>query len=164
VARYAPEHRAEKIAEEALAVGFKAKAQDPYKVVGSASWPIRALVERGRVERLGPIIESLLFLSSHIQSSASRSEALFLLFHAVFPAGRSSWQSVFKALSAASQPVVHWRQGRNLRDAVLLIASEELEYASELCRGIDDPKLRGQIERKLIKAEYATPRPFFWTS
>jgi hypothetical protein len=50
VARYSPEQRFHEIIEEALRAG--SKADDPYKVVASAAWPVRALAERGGIDKL----------------------------------------------------------------------------------------------------------------
>jgi len=107
-------HPVVSIADEAFKVGRT--DNNPFKVVGSAAWPVRALVERGRTQRLHPVLSSLIDFSPQIESPASRSEALFLLLQAIFPAGRRWWEPVLNELIQSSEPVVHWRQGRNLRD------------------------------------------------
>jgi hypothetical protein len=86
VARYCTEEEFGRTIEEALRVSQG--AGDPYKIVASAAWPVRAIVERGQSDRLHSIIPGLREQAKKIDLLASRSEALFLLFQAVFPAGR----------------------------------------------------------------------------
>ena len=160
VARFAPDDRLVAIVEESLKVGRV--AIEPYQVVGSAAWPVRALVERGYRDRLDPLLQKLLGQAGQIEALVSRSEALFLVFQAVHPAGRRWWGSMFEGLHLASEPVVHWRQARNLRDAVLIVAGEDFEAAHTLCRLVKDGRTRSQIERRLADSQFGTPRPFFW--
>jgi hypothetical protein len=160
VARFAPEDRVEAIASEALAAAREAK--DPYRLVGSGAWPVRALVERQRLSALDPTVTELLRHSLRIESPASRSEALFLLFEAVFPAGIQHWRPVLDELFRSSDPVVHWRQRRNLRDAMIIVAGEDPALAEELSQGLHDDKLSRQIGSRLREAERHGPRQFFW--
>ena len=160
VARFAPDDRFTAIVDEAFAVGRQ--AEDPYQIVGSAAWPLRALVERGHTERLASILPELLNLAMRIESPASRSEALKLVYEAIFPAGRRSWLSVLDVLARATYPAIHWRQSRNIRDAVLMAASEDPVFARDFCRGIGNDKAKDQIQRRLAVSQFATPRPFFW--
>ncbi|HEX8201488.1 MAG TPA: hypothetical protein VF590_13465, partial [Isosphaeraceae bacterium] len=97
VARFAPGDRLEAIIDAAMEVG--GRGEDPYQVVGAAAWPLRALVERGRRDRLDAILPGLLALASRVESPASRSEAIFLVFQAVFPAGRRWWLAVLQELA-----------------------------------------------------------------
>jgi hypothetical protein len=160
VARFAPHDQFDAIVDEAFQVGRR--ANDHYQIVGSAAWPLRALVERGRVERLAPILPELLCFAPRIETLASRSEALLLIYQAVFPAGRQWWLSVLQELARASHPAIHWRQARSVRDAVLMAASEDPEFARDFCRGVRNDRARAQIERGLSRSEYLSPRPFFW--
>lgn len=161
VGRFASNKEFLPIVKESLRVGRRSK--DKYKALAVAAWPVRALVERRHTQGLPGIMEDLLLLSEDVSPKASRSEALFLLFQAVFPAGRDHWRPVLRSLCDASIPIVHWRQGRNLLDTVLIVSNEDPSLASELIEMVDDPKLKGRIERALVsQASYV--RPFFWTS
>ena len=162
VARYAPDHEFRRIVEESFRVGRKSR--DPYKVVAAAAWPIRAIVEREQVRLLQSHISELLVLAKEIEILASRSEALFLLFQAVFPAGREYWFQVSQSLLEASSPLISWRQRRNLLDAVQILWREDRMLAHEIINGLQDLKLKQKIERAIAKPEARTPRPFFWTS
>ena len=159
VARFAPEHQLEEIINESLRAG--SKADDPYKIVASAAWPIRALVERNHSRRLESIIPQLLDLAKTIELFASRSEALFLVFQAVFPAGREWWLDVFQAIISASNPLINWRQKRNLRDTILIVWSEDQELASASIADVLDIKLKGQIEKRIADSDLSFPRRFF---
>ncbi len=160
VARFAPEACVEAIVDEAIRAGRR--AEDPYRIVGSAAWPLRALVERGRMDRLESVRPGVMSFALRIVSHASRSEAIFLIYQAVFPAGRRYWLTVFQELALASQPAIHWRQTRNIRDAVLMAAKEDPDFARDFRRDLRNARAKAQIERRLALAEYRSPRVFFW--
>jgi hypothetical protein len=100
--------------------------------------------------------------AKEIELLASRSEALFLVFQAIFPAGREERLNVLEGLISASDPLISWRQKRNLRDTILIVWNEDKELARKLMADIPDDKLRRQIERRIANAEWRLPRPFFW--
>jgi hypothetical protein len=134
---------------------------DPYRVVASAAWPVRAIVERDRTDKLLSIIPELLNLSKDIELLSSRSEALFLLFQAVFPAGEEKSFDVLQALIKASVPLISWRQKRNLRDTIMIVWNTDKELAEEIIKEIQDSKLKRQIERRIANSERLLPRQFF---
>lgn len=162
VARFAPDAEFSKIIYESLRV-TQAEV-DPYRVVAPAAWPIRAIVERDRVGMLPSIIPSLLLRSQEIEILASRSEALFLLFQAVFPAGRKHWLPVLESLREASTPLISWRQKRNLSDAVMIVRDEDKQLALEMYQALDDQKLKKKTAKMLTLPERRLPRSFFWTT
>jgi hypothetical protein len=160
VARYGPEVQFNKTIGESLRVC--SKETDPYRIVASAAWPVRAIVERDQSTMLRSIIPDLLRRAPDIELLASRSEALFLLFQAVFPAGRAHWLPVLQSLRAASSPLINWRQGRNLCYAVLIVGGEDERLAREVIDGLDDAKTKKKIEKLLAAGQPIAPRPFFW--
>jgi hypothetical protein len=160
VARYCTEEEFGHTIEEALHAS--AEAVDPYKVVASAAWPVRAIVERGQLYRLHSIIPGLAEQTNKIDLLASRSEALFLLFQAVFPAGREYWLEVFQALQESSDPLINWRQKRNLRDAVWMVWNEDAELAKAITDKLETSRLKRQIESRIASGRRRLPRPFFW--
>ncbi len=162
VARYAPDERVTAIAEEALKAGRK--SDDPYQAVASAAWPLRALVERGHSDRLASILRGLQTLAGRMENSANQCEALLLLFQAVFPAGRRCWRVVFDDLVGRAVRADHWRAARALRDAVLIAAGEDVEFARASAARLTNAKLRGQIERRLDQSKFLPARPFFWSN
>jgi hypothetical protein len=162
VARYCPEDKFGHLIKETLRVGRS--VDDPFRIVASAAWPVRAVVERRHPDMLDSIIPELLNRAEQIELLASRSEALFLLFQAVFPAGREKWFGVLQALMKASVNLISWRQRRNLRDAILIVWNEDTELAKEIINHLEDGKLKRQIESRIMKSEQHLPRPFFWRS
>jgi hypothetical protein len=137
---------------------------DPYRVVASAAWPIRAIVERNRTEVLPSIVPDLLHRAEDIEILASRSEALFLVFQAIFPAGSKHWRPVLDSLRRASASLISWRQRRNLLDAVMIVRGEDEKLALDITNSIDNQKLKGKIERIWAASEPRLPRRFFWTT
>ena len=162
VARFAPEDQFISIIKESLLV-CRAEV-DPYRVVAPAAWPIRAIVERNRLEMLPSIVPELLLRAKDIEILASRSEALFLFFQAVFPAGRGNWLPVLQSLREASTPLISWRQRRNLGDAILMVWAEDKPLAQEILSALDDVKLKKKVEKLLATSEPVVPRAFFWTT
>jgi len=162
VARYAPEPQFIKIVKEALQVCCT--EMDPYRVVAPAAWPIRALVERDHSELLPSIVPDLLRRARDIENMGSRSEAIFTLFQAVFPAGHRSWLPVLQSLREASTPLINWRQRRNLRDAVLLVRNEDEQLAIEMTNDLNDLKLKQKLEKLLATSKVHEPRLFFWAN
>ena len=158
VAMFCPEGKFDHVIEESFRVF--GSADDPFRVVASAAWPVSALVGRGRTDTLDALIPELLNQAEQIELFASRSEALFLLFQAVFPAGREKWLVVLRALLKASAPLISWRQKRNLRDAVLIVWNEDVELAEEIISHLEDGKLKRQIEIRIKNSELWTPRRF----
>ena len=162
VARFAPESEFPKIIRESLSVSRN--EDDPYRIVAPAAWAIRAIAERNHSEMFTSVIPELLLRAEQIEMLASRSEALFLLFQAIFPAGRKHWQPVLASLRKASTPLISWRQRRNLLDAILIVREEDEALALELKNSLDDQKLKGKTERMWATADSHAPREFFWTT
>lgn len=159
VARFCPENRFKLIVEESLRVGRA--ASDPYRAVASAAWPMRAIVERKHSAMLDSMIPELLNRAEQIELLVSRSQALFLIFQAVFPAGREKWSIVLLALLKASMPLISWRQKQNLRDVVLMLWKENAELAGEIINDLEDARLKRQIESRIMRSDLRLPREFF---
>lgn len=162
VARFAPEKEFAKIVYESLRV--VRNEVDPYRVVAPSAWPVRAMVERDRMELLPSVIPELLVRAEEIKLLVSRSEAVFLLFQAVFPAGREHWLPVLDSLRKASTSLIHWRQKRNLADAIMIVRGEDEQLAFEIYDAVDDEKLKKKITKMWAIPERHLPRPFFWST
>jgi hypothetical protein len=160
VARFAPNDQFSRIVGESLRTARD--GTDSYRVTAASAWPVRAIVER-QPQLLSSVLPDLLGIAQTIEPAASRSEALFLLFQAVFPAGRNVWLPVFQSLISASVPITHWRQRRNLHDAMLMVWNEDKQTATDLLSGVDDPKLAKQFAKSVTAEKRGSPRPFFWS-
>jgi hypothetical protein len=162
VGRFWPGDDFESVINEAFEVG--SKCSDPYQVVASAAWPVRALVERGASGQISTIVLPLLAVANEIASFASRSEALFLLFQATKPGMQTSWLPVLEELIKASFPTLNWRQSRNLSEAILIVAAEDNGLANDILHRLPEDKLKTQIEKRLNKLDPTNTRlrMFFW--
>ena len=159
VARFAPKDQFAKIIRKSLY--SSAKADDPYKIVAASAWPLRAMIEVGETEELAWHITQNLKIAAGIDPPSSRSEALFLLFQSVLPAGRAAWLPVLNALLESSTPVSHWRQRRNARDAILILITQGEPDVPEFLARIDQ-ETRSQIEKYASTRPPLAARPFFW--
>jgi hypothetical protein len=160
IARYAEEQLVQPIVADALASARR--LDDPADLVVTASWPVRALVERSHQSSIPSIVEELLDRAKRVMAPPRRSQALFVLFEAVFPAGRAYWQDVYMALKQVSDPSHQWRQGANLRHAICLIANEDAGLAEDLARDVADERTRAKTERALARRDFSEGRLFFW--
>ena len=162
VGRFWPGDDFEGVINEAFEIG--GKCSDPYQVVASAAWPVRALIERGASNQISAIVLPLLAVANEIASLASRSEALFLLFQATKPSMQTNWIPVLEELIKASFPTLHWRQSRNLSEAILIVAAEDSRLANDILHRLPEDRLKTQIEKRLNKLDptNARLRVFFW--
>lgn len=159
VARYAPEQDVESIAAEALLAA--AAGKDAYQKVAVSAWPIRALIERGALGRAETAMRTALSLAPNVAHTGARAEALLLMFHATFPAP-SMWRETLDAMLEIPHPPLHWRHGRALRDAFLLVNVKDPEFGTERFQRVRDEKTMGQIRRGIAGSRGSLPRPFFW--
>lgn len=160
VARYGPAEQVLPLIDEALLEA--AKEPDIYNAVFPTAWPIRALIERGliaeAIQRISPILEK----SRGVQPNSSRCEALFTLVQAAIPGGDACWRPVMDALVESCIPPEHWRQARNLIDAILLAEPLDHELATSVAARITDPRIRRKLDRERQAKHFKKPRDFFW--
>ena len=103
------------------------EAEDPYVVVGSAAWWLRAWIERGAPEVACAELPALLGASRKIANPVSRLDALYLVFQAVFdldPARRA----VLEALLAACAAADSWKAGRCQSEVARMRAIERWRH------------------------------------
>jgi hypothetical protein len=162
VGRFWPGDDFETVINEAIEIGRK--CSEPYQVVASAAWPVHALIERGASSQISTIVHPLLALANEIASFASRSEALFLLFQATKPGMQTNWLPVLEELIEASFPTRHWRQSRNLSEAILIVATEDNRLANDIVHRLPESRLKTQIEKRLniLDPTNTRLRVFFW--
>lgn len=117
VARFAPDEQVVSTVGEAIAAALT--ATDSYKRVAATAWPLRALIERNQEQKAIQFLPDLLARSAQIENPVSRSDALFLLWEAVFPVTRQARKSVLDALVKSCTG--HWKADYILRQVVLII-------------------------------------------
>jgi hypothetical protein len=149
-----------KTAEAAVAAA--GREEDAYNAVFPLAWPIRALLERGEQKAAADQLHAAIAKSEKVNPLSSRSEALFLLFQGALYGTDRIWVFAFEKLAAASLPAENFRQRRNMRDAILMIASVEFHYAKDYAEKLEDEKLKADVLEKLRANKKQPPRPFFW--
>ena len=154
VARYAPDEAVVELADEAFnAAGL---AEDEYKSVTAAAWPIRALVERGHVERAAVMLKQTLGHTSEIVNPGGIAEALFGLMEAAQPGGPELWRSVVEQMLARCTDT-HWRTVRALKATARMTAEADRELAERVA-GLLEASVRDELLANLAPVE---PRKFF---
>jgi len=160
VARYWPDESYDKILVEAVRA---ADAQDQvFNQIAVSAWPIRAYLERGNMPPAQKLLAKCIQAAGAIENMGSHSEALFSIFQASKPFSPDLWQPVFAALVEAAEPVLSWRQLRNLKSAVAMVAGSNPDLARRSLDKLSDPKNLSTVRRYLDEAIFAEPRPFFW--
>lgn len=158
-ARFAPDAAVPTIVREAFAAA--AADPDPYKVVGASAWPARAAIERGQVADLAGTLRRLLGTAETIAHPVRRLDALFLLFQAVHPLGGAARRDALAAVVSACLSARSWRAGRTMRDAALMVASEDPAGAARLAELLSEGRHRRQALRGLAAGKPVLPRAFF---
>lgn len=161
IARYVREQKHVRKTAEA-AIDAAAQEEDLYTATFPLAWPIRALLERGEQKAAAEQLARALRKADGVNPASSRSEAIFLLFQASMHGPDRLWVSAFEKLSAACLPAEHWRQRRNLRDALLMIASVDPDYAKSAAEALPDEKLKQGVMQLMAEKKFQTARPFFW--
>lgn len=160
VARYWPHKDCYRLLKEALAA---ANSQDDvYKQVTVSAWPIRAYLQRGGPSSAKSIVEKCAEAASSIENMGSRSEALFMVFQAAKPGGVDLWKQAFWGLVKATEPALAWRQRRNIRDAIAMVAGDYPQLVQTALSKLTDEKTISAIKRDVKNSRLAQPRPFFW--
>jgi hypothetical protein len=59
-------------------------------------------------------------------------------------------------------PAEHWRQARNVSDAICIVASVDYGFAKDAALALTDEKLKAKILLLLSSSKKQAPRPFFW--
>ena len=160
VARYWPRADYKRLLKEA--VDAADSHNDIYKQVAVSAWPIRAYLERGDASPAKVLVQRYTTAATRIENMGSRSEALFLVFQATKPFAPDLWQPMFWALVAATEPVLAWRQRRNIRDAIAMVAQDGRALVEKALASLSDDKTITAVRRDLEKGRRAEPRPFFW--
>ena len=160
VARYWPDGDYHRLVIEALKA---ANSQDDvYKQVAVSAWPTRAYLERGSPSSAKSILEKCVRAASSIENMGSRSQALFMVFQAVKPGAADLWKPAFWALIKATEPALSWRQRRNIRDAIAMLAGDDPQLVQTALSKFTDEKTISAIKRDIENNRHAQPRPFFW--
>lgn len=160
VARYWPHSDYERLLKEAVEAGDS--QNDTYKQVTVSAWPIRAYLERGNSTSAKSLLEKYSNAATRIEIMGSRSEALLMIFQAAKPFASDLWKPAFSALVAATAPTLSWRQRRNIRDAIAMVAQDDPSLVDSALARLSDEKTVTAIRRDMESGRRAHPRPFFW--
>lgn len=160
VARYWPHPDYKRLLKEAIEAANS--QNDAYMRVTVSAWPIRAYLERGDASPAKGLLERYTTAATHIENMGSRSEALLMIFQAAKPFAPGLWQPVFSALVTATEPAQAWRQRRNVREAMAMVAGDNPTLVEKELARLSDEKTIAAIRKDLEDGKRAEPRPFFW--
>src|SRR4051812_1545090 len=159
-ARFAADDRVVSLAEEALRSSYA--ETDAYRTLGSAAWPLRALVERGQGDKARSTLDRLLLLAPKVEPAASRAEALLLIWQAIFPLDAEARDRVLDVLLQSCRMEDSWRVGRVLQDVAAMIPDTESTAVERILAAMPEGRWKRQVRRHMVRSERLGPRPFFW--
>ena len=162
VARYAdPEHTIKYVTEALKAAD---SCEDPFQQVGSACWPLRALIELRRDTEAERVWRGLLLKAGTVEPMASRAEAWLLLWQAVFPAGSQARDAAWTAILSSCPPDSHWRASRLYRTVLAQAASIDQPAAATMCTTMPAGRTRDKAITDRKRGLSHGARDFFWTA
>jgi hypothetical protein len=159
VARHAPAGDVLRVANEAVKAAML--GSDAYRQVAVCAWPLRALLERGKVERAVRLAGELGEQSRKIEHPVSRVEALFLVVQAGWPLPPATRDVLVGVLVAACAAANSWKAGRAIGHIALMLAGEDPARAIQLATSMPESRYRRDTLRRLAVGEATAPRDFF---
>ncbi|MEM8721631.1 MAG: hypothetical protein AAGE84_20440 [Cyanobacteria bacterium P01_G01_bin.39] len=161
VARYADEQNIDKFIHRACKASFSNR--DPYKVLGSSAWVIRAIIERRKYKYLDAYLLKLLHISSTVSNPVSRADGLFLMYQAIFPIENfEQLQLVLDHLLLACLDMNSWKKPQIMRNIALIMANKDLIQAYKILEKIPGGRVKRQTKKYLSETKFLSPRAFFW--
>jgi hypothetical protein len=159
-ARFAADDRVVPLAEEALRSSYA--ETDAYRTVATAAWPLRALVERGQSNKARSTLDRLLLLAPQVEPPASRAEALFLIWQAIFPLDADARVRVLDVLLQSCRMEDSWRVGRVFQDVAAMLPKDERTVVGRILAVMPEGRWKRQARRRIAGSDRPGPRPFFW--
>ncbi|HEX8832756.1 MAG TPA: hypothetical protein VF719_01085 [Abditibacteriaceae bacterium] len=156
VARYAPDEHVAKTIKESIAAAFM--APDFYQRVAVTAWPLRALIERNQEHKVLQLLPEILELSVKIENPINRTDALFLLWQAVFP--HHGHETILGLLVKSCS--AHWKADYILRQIIVILASVDMTAAQELAASMPEGKYKRQAEKRLTEGATEQARQFYF--
>lgn len=163
VARYTNNDNFDKFIRRACKVSFS--NLDPYKIVGSSAWVIRAIIERQKYQYIDSYLSKLLPISLTISNPVCRGDALFLQYQAIFPISKKNnkqLQLVLANLLSACRDMNSWKKPLIIRDTALIMGNKDLSQAYAIVNEMSEGRVRRQAQRYLSEKKLLSPRDFFW--
>jgi hypothetical protein len=148
------------LAEEALRASYA--ETDAYRTVATGAWPLRALVERRQSDKARSTLDRLLLLAPEVEPLASRAEALFLIWQAIFPLDADARDRVLNVLLSSCRMEDSWRVGRVLQDVAVMLPKDESGAVERILAAMPEGRWKRQARRRVARSERMGPRPFFW--
>ena len=145
----------------AKALAAAKRGDDPYETAGSASWALRALVDRGLRTEAFAMLAELVAIAKEETIPASRAETYLRLFHAVFPLGKEARAVPIAALLELEHTSPGWRSSRALRICCEMLAVAEPETASRIAEQIKTPNYQRQAMTAITEKKALMLRDLF---
>jgi hypothetical protein len=137
------------------------RCADAFERAAVSSWPLRAAVERSHHDLAATILANAVGEADNIENLGSRSEALFHLYQASFPLGKSATLLVLERIISVAKLSPSWRSGRAAVDALVIHAGEDKFTSLTLAEELPEGKYKRQATSRLHSGGASAPRTFF---
>ncbi|HEV8067833.1 MAG TPA: hypothetical protein VGP76_08845 [Planctomycetaceae bacterium] len=157
-----------RVVAESLESGWSIR--DPNRSVTVIAWPVAALARRNysrpdAMERstgiLRDVIARLTGVIAKEPNPASRADALLLHVHALSPSRRELRKGLLGLLVKECRDATNQKRQRQLEEAAMAIAPDDLDTALGLIASLDENRKRRTTVRIEAQGEGLGPRQFF---
>lgn len=158
-ARWIDDAQVEAVASEALAAA--GDCCDDYQRAAVSAWPIRALLERGRLSVATDALDVARRRALAALPAASRAESLFGLLEAAWSLGPATRRQLVEDIAATHEHDQFWRVSRCLIDALAMMRATEPDMVAQIANRISDDRVRTKALRILHERGPCAPRSYF---
>lgn len=162
IARFASDDEFADLAQEAISAAWA--CPDPYQALAASAWPLRAMIERNKADKVQAIIDRLLQLAANIAHPVNRMDAFFLVWQAILPLGRTPRSPIQETLVRTCLAAQSWKGSYTLRDVVVMVGRDDLTEAERIVSLMPESKYRRQVAHAMAVRDWHDPRSFFWES
>jgi hypothetical protein len=159
VARFAPDPIADIAFAEAIAAAGAGK--DPYQQNAVLAWPIRAAIERHRIDLAETWLRPALAAMPAVTPLASRVAALGLLWPSAFPGGPGFRDLVSRTVFATCPVDVYWQANALYRQIADTLRSVSEDESDAVIAALPPGKTRTKLENARARGDRKQPRAFF---
>jgi hypothetical protein len=132
---------------------------EPNRSVSCSAWVVRAMAERKDVE-LRPVVDDLLAIIDREPNPVRRSDALLLLFEAVYNKTELR-DHVLRPLLSSCLLSKSWKKQRTLQNIALILAIDDPEGTKRVVELIGKETTKQKVIRSIEKREWLGPNEFF---
>jgi hypothetical protein len=137
------------------------ETRQPNRIVSVSAWIIWVMAKRKDVrdEEILPIVEKMLEIMRIEAHPVKRSDALFVLFEAIY-SRRNLREMVLNPLLSACREMNSWKKSRTLGDIALVLAVDDLKRAETVLEMIEKESKKKSLRREIEENKWLGAHDF----